>query len=82
MNAATTGKSPSTPATPDEIEEVTDLKRWVRRVKHDRAFHDLDFCMALETIDEIKIHGRPLMPYERFAQRMFNRLRRMLGQPA
>jgi hypothetical protein len=63
-----------------EIEEVTDLKRWVRRVKHDRAFHDFDFSMALETIDEIKIHGRTLMPYERISQRMLNRLRTMLGQ--
>ncbi len=63
-----------------DIEEITDLPRWVRRVKHDRAFHDFDFGMALETIDEIKIHGRPLLPYERMAQRMLNRLRRMLGQ--
>src|SRR5271170_707665 len=63
-----------------EIEEVTDLKRWVRRVKRDRAFHDFDFSMALETIDEIKIHGRTLMPYERISQRMLNRLRTILGQ--
>jgi len=63
-----------------DIEEVTDLTRWVRRVKRDRAFHDFDFGMALETIDEIKVHGRPLMPYERMAQKMLNRLRRMLGQ--
>ena len=34
----------------------------------------------LETIDQIKIHGRPLQPYERMAQTMLNRLRRMLGQ--
>ena len=63
-----------------DIEEVTDLTRWVRRVKRDRAFHDFDFGMALETIDEIKVHGRPLMPYERMAQKMLNRLRRILGQ--
>jgi hypothetical protein len=66
----------------DKIEEVTDLTRWLRRVKRDRAFHDLDFCMALATIDEIKIYGRPLAPYERFAGTMLNRLRRFLGQPA
>jgi hypothetical protein len=65
-----------------DIEEVTDLTRWVRRVKRDRAFHDFDFGMALETIGEIKIHGRPLLPYERMAQKMLNRLRRMLGQDA
>jgi hypothetical protein len=63
-----------------EIEEVTDLKRWVRRIKRDRAFHDFDFSMALETIDEIKMHGRPLLPYERMPQRMLNRLRMILGQ--
>jgi hypothetical protein len=68
------------PGHPGNIEEVTDLVRWVRRVRHDRAFHDFDFGMALETIDEIKMHGRPLMPYERMAQKMLNRLRRMLGQ--
>jgi hypothetical protein len=66
----------------DEIEEITDLTRWLRRVKRDRAFHDLDFCMALATVDEIKTYGRPLAPYERFAQTMLNRLRRLLGQPA
>jgi hypothetical protein len=70
------------PGSADNIEEVTDLTRWLRRIKRDRAFHDLDFCMALATIDEIKIYGRPLLPYERFAETMLNRLRRILGQPA
>ena len=65
---------------PGDIEEVTDLKRWVRRIKRDRAFHDFDFSMALETIEEIKIHGRPLQPYERMTQKMLNRLRTILGQ--
>ena len=63
-----------------EIEEITELTRWVRRVRHDRAFHDFDFGMAIETIDEIKFHGRPLLPYERMAQRMLRRLRQVLGQ--
>jgi hypothetical protein len=70
------------PGQKDEIEEVTDLTRWLRRVKRDRAFHDLDFCMALEAIDEIKIYGRVLVPYERLAAAMLGRLRRFLGQPA
>jgi hypothetical protein len=65
-----------------DIEEITDLARWVRRVRHDRAFHDFDFGMALETINQIKSHGRPLMPYERMAQNMLDRLRRVLGQEA
>ena len=66
----------------DEIEEITDLSRWLRRVKRGRGFHDLDFCMMLATIDEIKIYGRPLAHYEHFANTMLNRLRRFLGQPA
>lgn len=70
------------PGQSDEIEEITDLGRWLRRVKHGRAFHDLDFSMTLTAIDEIKTHGRMLMPYERFASTMVNRLRRFLGQPA
>jgi len=70
------------PGQKDEIEEVTDLTRWLRRVKRDRAFHDLDFCMALEAIDEIRMYGRVLMPYERLAAAMLGRLRRVLGQPA
>jgi hypothetical protein len=69
------------PGHPGDIEEVTDLTRWVRRVKNDRAFHDFDFGMALETVDEIRTHGRPLLPYERMAQKMLGRLRRILGQP-
>jgi hypothetical protein len=67
------------PGEQDQIEEVTDLSRWLNRVKRNRAFHELDFCMALATIDEIKIYGRPLMHYERFAETLMNRLRRILG---
>jgi hypothetical protein len=70
------------PGQADEIEEITELGRWLRRVRHGRAFHDLDFSMTLAAIDEIKTHGRVLMPYERFASNMLNRLRRFLGQPA
>jgi len=63
-----------------DLEEVTELTRWLRRVKRDRAFHDFDFAMSLETIDEIRTHGRTLVPYERFAEKMLARLRRILGQ--
>jgi hypothetical protein len=70
------------PGQKDEIEEVTDLTRWLRRVKRGRAFHDLDFGMTLEAIDEMKIYGRALAPYERFAAVMLNRLRRFLKKPA
>jgi len=68
------------PGPADNIEEVTDLTRWLRRVKRNRALHDFDFCMALATVDEIKIYGRPLAPYERFAETMLNRLRRVMGK--
>jgi hypothetical protein len=70
------------PGPADGIEEVTDLSRWLRRVKRNRAFHDLDFGMTLEAIDEMKTYGRALAPYERFAAIMLSRLRRFLGQPA
>ena len=68
------------PGTADGIEEVTDLTRWVRRVKRNRALDDYDFGMALATIDEIKLHGRPLMPFERMADKLVGKLRRKLGQ--
>jgi hypothetical protein len=70
------------PGLDDEIEEITDLSRWLQRVKCGRGFHDLDFCMTLATIDEIKTYGRPLEHYEHFAKTMLNRLRRFLGQSA
>jgi hypothetical protein len=69
------------PGHPGAIEEITELTRWVRRIRRDRAFHDFDFGMPLDTIEEIKAHGRPLLPYERMAQKMLTRLRRILGQP-
>jgi hypothetical protein len=69
------------PGAAGEIEEVTDLSRWLKRVQGGRAFDDFDFAMSLQTIDEIKIHGRQLEPYERFAEQMLNRLRRVLGNP-
>lgn len=69
------------PGLPGEIEEITDLTRWLNRERRNRAFHDFDFAMSLATIDEVKIHGRPLMPYERFADNLLNRLRRVLGNP-
>jgi hypothetical protein len=63
-----------------DIEEVTDLGRWVRRVKRGRDLQDYDFGMALATIDEIKLHGRPLLPYERMAEKMMENLRRKVAQ--
>jgi hypothetical protein len=67
------------PGRAGDIEEVTNLARWVRRVKRNHTLHDFDFAMSLATIDELLAHGRTLQPYERFAERMVNRLRRMIG---
>ena len=66
---------------PGDIEEVTELTRWVRRAKGGRDFQDFDFGMSLATIDEIRLHGRPLLPFERMADKMIGNLRRKLGQP-
>lgn len=68
--------------TTGEIEEITDLSRWLRRLQGGRAVQDFDFAMSLATIDELKIHGRVLMPGERFAESMLNRLRRLHGKAA
>lgn len=69
------------PGHSDHIEEVTDLSRWVRRVRRNRALSELDYCLSLSMVDEIRDYGRPLLPYERFAERMLGRLRQVLGQP-
>jgi hypothetical protein len=69
------------PGQKGEIEAITQLSRWLQREKRRHALHDLDFCMSLETIDELKMHGRALTPYERFGERLLNRLRRLLKQP-
>lgn len=68
------------PGDDDQIEEITDLSRWLHRIIRNRSFNDLDFCLSLATLEEIRDYGRPLLPYERFAGRMLQRLRRVLGQ--
>jgi hypothetical protein len=70
------------PGEPGDIEEITDLSRWLRRLQGNRGVLDFDFAMSLATIDEIKIHGRVLLPFERYAESMLNRLRRMHGNPS
>jgi len=67
------------PGGAQEIEEVADLSRWLHRIKRDRPLHEVDFCMALATIDEIKVHGRALAPYERFADQVVGQLRRAVS---
>ena len=67
------------PGEDKQVEEVTDLRRWLGRLKRERPLHDLDFCMALSTIDEVKTHGRVLAPGERFADSVVSRLRRVFS---
>jgi hypothetical protein len=62
-----------------EIEEVTDMRRWIRRLRRERPLHDLDFCMTLAAVDEIQIHGRVLTAGERYSEAMLNKLRRIFS---
>ena len=62
-----------------EIEEITDLRRWVRRLRRERPLHDVDFCMTLVAVDEIQMHGRVLSPGERYSEAMLGKLRRIFA---
>lgn len=61
------------------IEEVTDMRRWVRRLRRERPLHDVDFCMTLLAVDEIQVHGRVLTPGERYSEAMLAKLRRIFS---
>jgi hypothetical protein len=54
------------PGAPEEIEEVTDPNRWIERVVRGRPLSAVDFCMTMAALQELKAHGRVLMPDERF----------------
>jgi len=62
-----------------EIEEVTDMRRWIRRIRRERPLHDVDFCMTLAAVDEIQIHGRVLTAGERYSEAMLSKLRRIFS---
>lgn len=62
-----------------EIEEVADMRRWIRRLKRERPLHDVDFCMTLAAVDEIQIHGRVLTAGERYSEAMLGKLRRIFS---
>ncbi len=62
-----------------EIEEITDMRRWIRRIRRERPLHDVDFCMTLAAVDEIQIHGRVLSPGERYSESMLGKLRRIFA---
>ncbi len=67
------------PGQPIEIEEVTDMRRWIRRIRRERPLHDVDFCMTLAAVDEIQIHGRVLTAGERYSEAMLSKLRRIFS---
>lgn len=62
-----------------DIEEVTDMRRWIRRLRRERPLHDVDFCMTLTAVDEIQIHGRVLTAGERYSEEMLGKLRRIFS---
>jgi len=62
-----------------EIEEISDMRRWIRRQRRERPLHDVDFCMTLAAVDEIQIHGRVLTPGERYSEDMLGKLRRIFS---
>ena len=69
------------PGQAQEIEEVTDRKRWEMRLLRDRSLHDLDFCMSLRAVHETLAHGRVLTAYERYALKLLHVWRHWLGNP-
>ena len=64
------------PGSRDEIEEVTDPKRWKERVVRGRPLSAVDFCMTLAALRELKAHGRVLTPDERFGLKILRSMRR------
>jgi hypothetical protein len=68
------------PGLAEEIEEITDERRWKQRLLRNRPLHDLDFCMTLRAIHEALAHGRVLTSYEHYALRFFHVWRRLMGE--
>ena len=64
------------PGASEEIEEVTDAKRWQERVVRGRHLSAVDFCMTLAALRELKAHGRVLAPDERFGLKILRSMRR------
>jgi hypothetical protein len=64
------------PGRPEEVEEITDTRRWQERVVRGRALSAVDFSMTLSALRELKAHGRVLTPDERFGLKILRSLRR------
>jgi hypothetical protein len=64
------------PGPGEEIEEITDTRRWQERVVRGRPLTAVDFCMTLSALRELKAHGRVLAPDERFGLQILRSLQR------
>jgi len=64
------------PGAEEQIEEITDQKRWQERVVQGRPLSAVDFCMTLAALRELKAHGRVLTPDERFGLKILRSMRR------
>ena len=64
------------PGAAEEIEEITDEKRWQERVVRGRPLTAVDFCMTLAALRELKAHGRVLTPDERFGLKILRSMHR------
>jgi len=64
------------PGAREEIEEITDPKRWQQRVVRGRPLSAVDFCMTLSALRELKAHGRVLTPDERFGLKILRSMQR------
>ena len=64
------------PGAVEDIEEITDAKRWQERVVRGRPLSAVDFCMTLAALRELKAHGRVLTPDERFGLKILRSMQR------
>jgi hypothetical protein len=65
------------PGGKEELEEITEAKRWQGRVVRGRPLSAVDFCMTLAALRELKAHGRVLTPDERFGLRILRSMHRI-----
>jgi len=64
------------PGPSEEVEEITDDKRWRERMIQGRPLTAVDFCMTLAALHELKAHGRVLTPDERFGLKILRSMQR------
>jgi hypothetical protein len=64
------------PGANEEVEEITDAKRWRERVVRGRPLSVVDFCMTLAALRELRAHGRVLAPDERFGLKILRSMHR------